>query len=305
VWCFKAVEVGLAPGACAVRWHAGRAVAYRSPTPAARDDWHAPLTALESWLCSPEVTRRRGRLALSVALSLEGTRFFRLPWSEALGDFEKAPLLAAAQFAAQFTASGGTNHDVGAARETHAYWVEDALPGEPRLVCAVDLALLTPLDELARRTGVRIVSVTPWLVTALNRHARQLPADGWFAVVEASQVGLVALAGGAAREIATAPWSKDARSVDSGWRVALARLECRMRLRSGRAEDLPLALLDASNVPVVSGGCDLSKLKLQRSAVQQQSGMSQSTDVVHEGSDSRADVLPDVPPVLPVTEPSR
>lgn len=285
MWLSETVEVGLAPAALAVRRRAGRVVEYQPPTPTTRGDWHAPLSALGSWLRSPEATRRRGRLALSVALSLECVHFFRLPWSETLRDFGKAPILAAMQFSAQFTTTGGTAHGVGGiAPEARDYWVEDAPPGAPRLACAVDRALLTALDELVRRTGVRIDSVAPWPVIALNRHARQLPADGWFAVIERTQVALVVLAGGAAREIAVAPWSNDARSTGSGWHAALARLECRVRLRGGRAEGLPLALLDASNLNVVCGTGDLAGLGLQRFTAMQLGNPVQPTDVEQPSS---------------------
>jgi len=281
VWFSKeAIEAGIAPGGFAIRLrgerHARRHAGY------ATGDWAGALAELETMLRSHRPTGARSRLgrpALSVALSLGYARFFRLPWSEPLLKRGRWAAFAAAQFAAQFaSASSGS----GAAPDSFSFLVEDAPPGAPRLACAIEHALLVALNELARRTNTRLISASPWIAAAINLHARHLPADGWFAAIEDGHLALVMLSEGVAREIAIAPWPDETSSrhpgTPSDWRISLARLECRMRLRSARPAGLPLILLDASGRGAVSGPTDLADLPLVTFAAAEHVAMPERTE---------------------------
>jgi len=254
------IEVGIAPDGFAIRLRGERHV--RQHEVSAAGDWHCALVKLEAELLSWRpvgVRSRLGRPALSVALSLNYVRFFRLPWSESLLNRGRAAVFAATQFA-----SAGSPH--GAVPDAFSYLVEDAPPGAPRLACAIEHALLVALDDMARRTNTRLVSATSWVVAAMNMHARHLPTEGWFVAIEDAHLALVTLSAGVACEIAVTAWSDEGSSfypgTGSGWRIALARLERRVRLRSARAEGLPIFLLDASSRGVVASAADLVSLPL-------------------------------------------
>lgn len=301
MWSSRIAEIGLARGKCAVRWGGQRVtgrmlpVSVPAPVPASPECWTAPLAALDVWLASLGQSTQRSRPALSIALGLDAAHFFRLPWTEALRDFRKAPQLAAAQFTMQFAASPATGSAAAAAPEAFAYWVEDAPPGAPRLACAVEQALLTGLDEMAKRRKTRIVSVAPWVVTALNRHASRLPANGWFAAMERDHLAVVTLSDGVAHEIAVAPWSRCEASGTSNWQVALKAVIGRTALRSGRAEELPLAVLDVSDTSVVSGMGDLSDVLLKHFVTPEHIALAQSVGASACALDELpARIVPDV-----------
>lgn len=175
--------------------------------------WEAALDALR------EVLRQRQwqGAAASVILSNHFVRYLLVPWDEKLSGAEEQ--LAMVHYA--FTQAYGD-----AASSWECRWSEGA-PAAPCLACAIDRGLLTGLRECFRETGVRLASVQPYLMSALNRWRRELRGDSrWFLLAEDGRLCLAWLKND---ELG---WLQCQR-VDAGWGQALPEILDRALLVAG------------------------------------------------------------------------
>jgi hypothetical protein len=129
------------------------------------------IRLLAAMLAGEAVTQRA---EVSVVLSNHFVRYAVLPWSDVVSD-EDWQALARHQFRIVYG-------DVALEWVTTVAWQG---PERPVLACASPKLLLDTLHATVRTAGLRLRSVSPYLVAAFNFWRRRLPEDGfWFGVVE-------------------------------------------------------------------------------------------------------------------------
>lgn len=215
--------------------------------------WGEALASLEIYLMSvsdQSAKRWKPSLELTISLSLSLCLFFRLPWTDAMVSRRRTTTIAADYFDLHFASGSST----GAVANAYALMVEDAPPGRPRLVFAMDRALKTEITAMSRRIGARVISLAPWVVLAVNRHAQSLPEHGWLGAVEAGRVALVLFEEKLVADLATVALSTLPASIPSlektvscEWRNMLVAMERRTRLRRSCPVGLEMAVLDLSS----------------------------------------------------------
>jgi hypothetical protein len=187
-WWRERLRVDLAPGGIALTrfrrgWRPAVAQTAAYPVDASGTGWAPALDVLGAALGEP---RWQGA-AVEVRLSSHFVRFDLLPWTEALATDDE-----------RMTHGRVELESVHGARARE--WVlriDDAAPGEPAPLCAIDEALLQGLQALAAQARGTLVSVAPRFVSAFNRQRSQLggPRAG-FAVLEPGRLTLALLQGG-------------------------------------------------------------------------------------------------------------
>ncbi|WP_414450031.1 hypothetical protein AB4851_30180 [Burkholderia sp. 22PA0099] len=189
-------------------------------------------------------------LTLTVSLSLSLCHFFRLPWTDAMVSRKRGVAIAADYFGLHFTSGSSAS----AVTDAYTFVVEDAPPGRPRLVFAMDRALQTEIAAMSARMGARLTSLTPWIVLAVNQHSQLLPEHGWLGVVETGRVGLVLFEDKLVADLATVsrfmPTESNqsiGKTTEEEWRSTLIAMERRTRLRRACPAGLPMAVLDLSS----------------------------------------------------------
>lgn len=164
-------------------------------------DWRAAVGAL------PELLKNRKQEA-SVVLADQFVRYALLPWNDTLKTEEQWLALARHRFAV-------LHGPVAAQWEVK---ITATAPAGPRLACALDRELVEQLAAAFAASGVRLVSVQPFLVAAFNR-IRQTVSNGscWIVVEEPGRLTLALIQGGAWTAIRT-------RRSDERWRTALPEI---------------------------------------------------------------------------------
>jgi hypothetical protein len=113
-----------------------------------------------------------------------------LPWSDAMRDGRAAP----GQARARLAASGF------AAQTADVVRIDDAPFGVPRLALAYPAALMTALEQLAARSGVRLASVLPLALAGWEAAQRQ-PGAAQPAVLAQAGAGMLAIARAGGRRL--------------------------------------------------------------------------------------------------------
>jgi hypothetical protein len=170
--------------------------------PPAMGDWRNAMSALESVLAA-----HRG-VEANIVLADQFVRYALLPHNAALKT--SAEWLALARH--RFTALHGVR-----AQDWEVKLTETA-PEGARLACAVERDLITALAERCVASGVRLLSVQPFLVAAFNR-IRSTVGNGscWIVVEELGRLTLALIQRGAWLAIR-------ARRSDARWRDALPEI---------------------------------------------------------------------------------
>lgn len=100
----------------------------------------------------------------------------------------------------------------------------DASPSQPILASAVDRELFNALEKLAGKYHYKLLSVQPYLMTAMNRLQPQLQgANTIFAVVEQNRIVFASLKDGAVTQVRTYPRA-------ANWQKTLSQLLARESL---------------------------------------------------------------------------
>jgi hypothetical protein len=168
----------------------------------AADDWRAALDAL------PEILKAHASREASVVLADQFVRYALLPWNEAV----KQP----AQWLALARHRFGALH--GAAAAAWDVKVSETAPLGPRLACAVDRELIERLAATFVSSGVKLVSVEPFLVAAFNRIRRIVGNSScWIVVEEPGRLTLALIQRGAWMAIRS-------RRSDERWRLVLSEI---------------------------------------------------------------------------------
>ncbi len=139
--------------------------------------WQAPLAALKEAL--PAFA---GKRADAVAiLSNSFVHYALVPWSDHLADEEEEQAYVRHQFA-----------KIHGDRATRwAFRLSPDAPGAPRAASAVDQRLLSALTTIVTERGLRLGSIQPYLMTAVNQWRQSFNGlTAWFALVEGGRLCL-------------------------------------------------------------------------------------------------------------------
>lgn len=143
--------------------------------------WRAAVDALSE--AAVRLAPRGGRC--EIVLSNHFCRYLVLPGNDALVNETEVLTYARLQFAAihGLTAVGAWDIRVGC-----------AAPGEARLACATDVALLDALRELCGRAGLKLAGVKPLLSAAFDAGRAEFRRPSfWFVVEEEGRVCVAAV----------------------------------------------------------------------------------------------------------------
>jgi hypothetical protein len=197
LWRRKSLRIGLGPKSLIVSGSKPIALAPVEGAP----EWRPAVDALA------EVLKNR-KQDVSVVLPDSFVRYALLPWNAAIKTEEQWMALARHRLAAVHGSKV-------------AEWelrITDTGPEAPRLVCALERALLQAVDEKFHAAGVPLVSVQPFLVAAFNR-LRSTIGNGscWLVVEEPGRLTLALIQRGVWTAIRT-------RRVDERWRIVLPEI---------------------------------------------------------------------------------
>ena len=195
LWRNRELRIGLAPERVYV---SGAASLELAP---GDGGWAAALEAL------PAILKGRSGAA-SVVLADQLVRYALLPHNETLKSDEQWAALARHRFSVLH----------GPRADEWQVSVAATAPRGARLACAVDSALLSSLDGVFRKAGVRLRSVQPFLVAAFNRIRRRIGNGScWIVVEEPGRLTLALVQRGAWVAIR-------ARRSDPQWRKVLGEI---------------------------------------------------------------------------------
>lgn len=182
--------------------------------------WSGALTTLEIALKQPEWQQARA----TVILSGDFTRYRVAPWDGRLTSDEQQALL-----------RHRFEEVYGDEMQNWNLTVADAEYGKQSLACAVDQRLMAALQDTFSRSGIRLVSVQPWLMTAFNRWRRQIGANAaWLILAEPTRLTIALLQQGEWRGIRS-------KASAAGWEESLPLLLEREALHLGvEAGKLPV-----------------------------------------------------------------
>lgn len=145
--------------------------------------WQAALTKLEQMLRGEEWKNAD----VTVVLSNHFVRYDCLPWNDAVKGEEELVALARHRLTQIY----------GAAAQAWAVRLSPVGKGDPRMVAAMDNALLEKLRLAAAETGHKLHSIQPYLMASFNCFAKGLAAgDGWFVAAENGRFALALFRGG-------------------------------------------------------------------------------------------------------------
>jgi hypothetical protein len=169
--------------------------------PAGDGGWAAALEAL------PGILKGRSGAA-SVVLADQLVRYALLPHNETLKTDEQWVALARHRFSVLH----------GPRADEWQVTLAATAPRGPRLACAVDKALLANLGDIFQKTGIKLGSVQPFLVTAFNSIRRRVGNGScWIVVEELGRLTLALIQRGA--------WvATRARRSDGQWRKVLGEI---------------------------------------------------------------------------------
>jgi hypothetical protein len=168
----------------------------------AGDDWRGAVAAL------PEILKAHKGVEASVVLADQFARYALLPHNDAVKSPSQWLALARHRFAALH----------GAVAAEWEVKVTQTAPLGARLACAVDRELIEQLAITSVTSGVKLISVQPFLVAAFNR-IRKTVGNGscWIVVEEPGRLTLALLQRGAWVAIRS-------RRSDERWRVVLPEI---------------------------------------------------------------------------------
>lgn len=196
LWRNRELRIGLAPERVYVSGAKSLDL-----SPAAEGGWQAAVAAL------PEVLKGKSGVA-SVVLADQFVRYALLPHNETLKTDEQWAALARHRFSALH----------GPRVDEWEVKLAATAPRGPRLACAVDKALLLNLSQILHKSGMKLGSVQPFLVTAFNRIRRRVGNGScWIVVEELGRLTLALIERGA--------WvATRARRSDAQWRKRLGEI---------------------------------------------------------------------------------
>jgi len=181
-------------------------------------NWLAAIEAL------PAILKDfRGRDA-NIVLADQFVRYALLPWSDTLKTHAQWMALARHRFCAIHGP---------VANDWEIKFAETA-PAGPRLACAVDAPLVDALAERFSGTGVQLVSVLPFLVTAFNQVRHMTGGSCWLVVEEPGRLTLALFLRGVWVAIRSRRCDNGADA--AAWRASLAGLIARENALLGLEE---------------------------------------------------------------------
>lgn len=210
--------------------------------PESADGWRGTLNLFALLLAE---VPRGGRL--SAMLSSRLVRFLTVPWSDEMLSAAGERSYLHSQFEMVF---GESAHE-------WSFTAEALGRHKPRLACAVPRELMNGLCEAAADRKVSVVSLSPWLVHAINRHRAEMDMEGWFAGVEPGQIALAELVGGAVQQVVCGPWQRDAG-------LEIRRMVRRAALRSGRLGKESIWVADIARAGFEDGSDGVFSLPIER-----------------------------------------
>ena len=196
LWRNRELRIGLAPERVYVS--GARSL---DLSPEADGGWHSAVEAL------PQILKGKSGTA-SVVLADQFVRYALLPYNETLKSEEQWAALARHRFSVLH----------GPRAEEWEVRLAATAPRGPRLACAVDKALLANLGDIFQKTGIKLGSVQPFLVTAFNSIRRRVGNGScWIVVEELGRLTLALIQRGA--------WvATRARRSDGQWRKVLGEI---------------------------------------------------------------------------------
>jgi hypothetical protein len=172
------------------------------PAAAHAEDWRGALDAL------PGVLGSFRHHDVSVVIADQFVRYVLLPWNEALRSPDQWMSLARHRLAAVH----------GAAAADWDVKLTDTGPAGPRLVCAVDRALVEGLTAQVFAANARLVSAQPFLVAAFNRIRGTIGHGScWLVIEEPGRLTLAFIQRGVWTAIRS-------RRADARWRERLPEI---------------------------------------------------------------------------------
>ncbi len=150
--------------------------------------WQAALARLKQMIDGEEWKNAE----LTVVLSNHFVRYDCLPWNEAVKNEDEQLALARHRLAQVY----------GAAAQTWALRLSPAGKGAPRLVAAMDEALLASIKLATTEAKLKLHSIQPYLMASFNHYAKNLAqGDGWFVAAESGRFALARFRGGLWQQI--------------------------------------------------------------------------------------------------------
>ena len=147
-----------------------------------REVWSSAVDGLERWL-----SVQRNKPTLHIVLSARFVRWQLLDWRPEVSHPKEIAAYAALRF-----------------KETYGKTVEDwqvryasQPPGQTVPACAIDVALIDRLRTVCSNTGARLISISPYFSSALDRWSSSLKGEMcWLGVVETDCISLALLRNG-------------------------------------------------------------------------------------------------------------
>jgi hypothetical protein len=194
-------------------------------------NWQASVAILNDWL-----SKDRSRRQLRIHLSAKFVRWLLIPWPLQLASNREVHAYAQSQFRSAY----------GEDALTWRLGMPELVAGEPFLVCAVDAALMSALEQCNKIDGVKIQHVGPYFSAAFDFwRTRMVPKTMWFAVIEPDVVTLALRHEGVWRGISTQRRS----SPESNWLDLVRANQAQIRLswENNDAAELPIFVLRPEN----------------------------------------------------------
>ena len=139
--------------------------------------WIAALSKVEQLMRGEDWKRAE----VTVVLSNHFVRYDCLPWNSAVSDEAERIALAQHRLAQVY----------GAGAQAQAVRISPAGKGAPRLIAAMDTALLEKLRRIATETDCKLHSIQPYVMTSFNRFAKGWSKnEGWFVAAEKGRFAL-------------------------------------------------------------------------------------------------------------------
>jgi hypothetical protein len=183
------------------------------------EPWRPAINSLAEF-----IARQTGpKIALSVTLSGQFTRWQLLPWTPELSQGDELASYARLRFGQTF----------GPVAETWQILRVAQPPGKTVPVCAVDAELVAVLRNMCSSADIRLVEVRPYFSAAFDRWRGDLKATSvWFGAVEPDCISLGLLEGGS--------WSGlRVQRIDDDWRNVLPGMMAQVGMATGQGGESP------------------------------------------------------------------